>query len=369
MRIDPVQIRRKLHQIPEIAFGEHKTKALILSELGQLSAIKIHEFRNSPAVLVEYTKGSGAYKLFRADMDALPVFEKTSCNFQSTHEGLMHACGHDVHMAILLGFISEVTKLAVEQNLLFLFQPAEEGKGGAQSVLEEGIIQSFEIEAAFALHVNPKLGLNQVSTKSGIFFAIPQEFDVTFYGKTAHVAFPEAGKDALKAGINFYQRMQESIAVMHSEERCIFHIGKLNSGLIRNIIADECKLEGTHRTLSKAMSSRLNELIKTNAKACAEELDLYFRVDFLCSYEPVVNDETIYKAFVQTCNTIGIEFIESATYMTGEDFGYFTSLYPGLLFWLGANDPEHDLHSEFFLPDEACIETGIKMFMALAVSK
>ncbi len=365
MMFDPIQLRRQLHQIPEIAFNEHRTKSLLMSYLQEMDAIKIHEFANSPGILVEYSHGEGSYKLFRADMDALPVTEQTGCDFASKSPGMMHACGHDVHMAILMGLIAQVVNTRPEKNLLFLFQPAEEGKGGAETILAEGLIQRFEIESAYALHVNPHLGLNQVSTKAGIFFAIPQEFDVCFHGKSAHVAFPEEGRDAMAGGMEFYQRMKRECHQYSLEERLIFHVGKLQSGVIRNVIADHCKLEGTHRTLTKTMRDRVNAAIKQQAADSARDLGLEVEVDFLCSYDAVVNDESLYLSFIKTCQQLGVELIPSPVYMTGEDFGFFTSLYPGLLFWLGANDDSHDLHSGSFLPDDACIPIGIRIFFGL----
>ena len=365
MSFDPILIRHQLHQIPELAFNEYKTKALIKSYLDSFGELKIIEFANSTALLAVYSHGEGEYQLFRADMDALPVEEETHCDFISQHAGMMHACGHDVHCAILLGLIQEVCISKPRVNALFLFQPAEEGKGGAEAVLAEGIIQSYPIKAAYALHVNPKLGLNQVSTKAGIFFAIPQEFDVDFIGKSAHAAFPEAGKDAMNGGIKFYQQIKAEIAELVHEEPLIFHVGKISSGAIRNIIADKCKLEGTHRTLSVARKKQLNQMIVDCANRVAKEEQLLCDVDFLCSYEPVVNDPELYERFVETCKNHSVDFIPSPIYMTGEDFGFFTTLYPGLLFWLGANDPDHDLHSGTLLPDDACITNGIKILYQL----
>lgn len=367
MKADPILIRRELHQIPELAFEEYKTKALILSYLQDLKGILIHEFRDSTGILVEYAHGKGKFKLFRADMDALPFHEQTDCDFRSTHAGVMHACGHDVHISILLGLIFEIVERQVPLNILFLFQPAEEGKGGAQRILGENKIQGYPIESAFALHINPKLKLNQISTKAGIFFAIPQEFDVSFHGKTAHAAFPEEGRNALKAGVDFYQAMQAQAQELIKLEPMIFHIGKFKSGVIRNVIPDLCVCEGTHRSLSKWMQEKMNDLIRQEAATAAKQSGVQCEIDFLCSYDPVINDDYLYQKLKGKCPELGVEFIESPIYMTGEDFGYFTSMYPGMLFWLGANDPDHDLHSELLLPDDACIPIGIKIFLSLAL--
>ncbi|NLN85252.1 MAG: N-acetyldiaminopimelate deacetylase, partial [Candidatus Cloacimonetes bacterium] len=199
MSLNLSQIRRELHRVPELAFREHKTKELLLAQLEKLPRIRVQEFSTNTGILVEYSEGNGPYRLFRADMDALPITENTGCAFSSQHPGLMHACGHDIHMTVLLGLIERVVSQALPRNLLFLFQPAEEGEGGAQSVLAEGLIQEYEVEAAFALHVASGLPVGTVSSRAGIFFGIPQEFDVSFIGRSAHAAFPEKGVNALFA--------------------------------------------------------------------------------------------------------------------------------------------------------------------------
>jgi N-acetyldiaminopimelate deacetylase len=366
--INLFEIRQQLHQIPEIAFQEFKTKELLLSYLTDLPGITIHQFKTNTGILIEYSKGKGEYQLFRADMDGLPIQEATGCEFSSQHAGMMHACGHDVHMAILLGLIFWVVETKPQQNLLFLFQPAEEGQGGAESIISEGLLQKYQIKSAFALHVNGNLPLNTISAKAGIFFAIPQEFDVEFIGKSAHAAFPANGKDALRAGVEFYQQMHNSIQKQFGSEQVIFNIGELHSGTVRNVIPDKCVLKGTHRTLTKATRDLINAEIKTLATAIAKQYKLKFKFTPLCTYDPVVNDGHLYEQLKQACNALAIDFRESKTYMTGEDFGFFTSLYPGLLFWLGAGENEHNLHSDCFLPDANCIPTGINLLYSFAIT-
>lgn len=362
------EIRQELHRIPEIAFQEFRTKELILSYLEGFKDIVIHQFKNNTGILVEYTHGKGEYKLFRADMDALPITEATGCAFASQHEGMMHACGHDIHMTILLGLINWVEQTQPHKNLLFLFQPAEEGEGGAESIIAEGLLQKYPISSAFALHVSGNLPLNTISAKAGIFFAIPQEFDLEFIGKSAHAAFPENGKDALKAGVEFYEKMQSFVQDEFKNEQVIFNIGEMQSGIIRNIIPDKCVLKGTHRTLDKTTRDKINTEIDRIAKEIAEKHKLEYKVTLLCTYDPVVNDAALYEQLKKACSSLAIDFVESRTFMTGEDFGFFTSLYPGLLFWLGAGEEAHDLHSNQFLPDENCIPTGMNILYNFIVT-
>ncbi len=370
--MDPVALRHQLHQIPEIAFAEHATKALLLDTLAQIigqadSRWQVHEFKNSTGILAVYTGAEGDYKLFRADMDALPVKENSSCSFPSTHEGFMHACGHDVHMAILMGLIAQIALLKPATNLMFLFQPAEEGKGGAQSVLAEGIIQSYPVRSAYALHVASGLPVGSISSKAGIFFGIPQEFDVRFIGKASHVAYPEQGINALHAGRNFLTMMDEAVAELAKTERVIYHVGKMSAGDIRNIIPALCTLEGTHRSLKSEVRDTMNNLTTELAAKSAESYGAKAEVEFLCSYDAVVNDASLVQQLSAACHELDLDYREAEIAMTGEDFGFFTTLYPGLLFWLGSGC-EHPLHSDKFFPLDDSLAVGVKLFTHLALS-
>ena len=371
---DPIFLRHELHKIPEIAYQEHKTKALILKYLQELTSTRgvkdlfeIIEFPESTGILVVYAAGAEAedYQLFRADMDALPLSELTACDFASEHEDMMHACGHDVHMAVLLGLIQRVWIMRPKRNLLFLFQPAEEGSGGAESILAAGILQRYPITAAYALHVGSDLPVGTVSSKAGIFFGIPQEFDVKFIGKAAHVAFPEKGINALTCALDFFAGILPAVEELKKTERVIFHVGKMTAGTIRNIIAAESLLQGTHRTLNRKTKETINELIKTQAERAAVKNKAKVEVKLLGSYDPVVNAAALVERLKDYCTELGYEFIEAETVMTGEDFGFFTSVYPGLLFWLGSGCKEA-LHSEHFLPEDDCINVGIDLMWALA---
>lgn len=368
-------LRERLHQNPELAFEEHKTAAILLEFLDKqlrkhpqnASKFKILRFKNSPGILIEYSAGTGAYRLFRADMDALPIVEDTECDFASLNHGCMHACGHDVHMTILMGLICRCLELAPDQNLLFLFQPAEEGKGGAMSILDEGLIQRYEIEAVIALHIASDMPVGTISSRPGVFFGIPQEFDVNFRGKSAHVAFPEKGNDAIASAVAFAQMMRNDIAQLAKDERVIYHIGKIGGGSIRNVIAESCSLEGTHRSIKREIKDKMNQLTLDNAKKAAALTGSTFRVDFLCSYDAVVNDAGLVEQLKRACEAEGVIYQEAEIAMTGEDFGFYTTLYPGLLYWLGSDCP-HPLHSPRFLPSHKSIDVGVALMWHLIQS-
>jgi len=358
--MDLYSVRKKLHQIPEIAYQEIQTQNLILSLFNNSPLLKIHTFKTT-GILFEYTVNQSEYILYRSDMDALPILEKTDCDFQSLNNGVMHACGHDVHMTILIGFMDWVLNNKPNHNLLFLFQPAEEGEGGAEAIIKTGIFDNFKIKAAFALHISGAFPTGTVASKSGVLFGIPQEFDIIVKGKSSHVALPHNGKDAFMAACDFYQTMNQlTTKKFHPIQPVVFHIGLVNAGTMRNSLAEECIMKGTTRTLSKENHDKMNQLIINSAQHTARTHDLEIFVKFPNTYDPVINNHDLNEKLKSVCDD-KIKYVETEASMTGEDFGFFTTMYPALLFWLGT-DCHEDLHSASFLPDEKSIDVGIELY-------
>lgn len=364
--LDLIEIRKDLHRIPELSFEEFRTKEYILNILKKFNEIKIQIF-NFPCILVEYSHGEGAYKLIRSDMDALPITDETDCDFKSTHQGKMHACGHDMHMTILIGLIEKVISSKIEQNILFLFQPAEEGKGGAKRILETGILNKYIISEVYALHVKGDIPVGVVSAKPGIFFANTEEIDVLFKGIGAHVALAERGKDALNAGFEFYRLVNEKVKENFKDQKTILcKFGKITAGTVRNAIAANCKLEGTIRALSEEDHNLLRQIVKESVDEISRKLNIHGEFKNFNYYRALKNNEVLYEKLKETINRTSYKFKEADILMGGEDFGFFAEKYTGLFFWLGANQgEEQDLHSSKFLPDEKAIDVGIEIFLKL----
>ncbi|MBC8384263.1 MAG: amidohydrolase [Candidatus Cloacimonetes bacterium] len=358
--LDLYEIRKDLHRIPELGFEEVKTVNYILSVLNKYSCLKIHTFK-FPGIIAEYSHWKGKYKLFRADLDALPIHEKTNCDFQSEHPGKMHACGHDIHLTVLIGLIERVIENNVKENILFLFQPAEEGKGGAQEILKTGILDKYDIEEVFALHVSGKLPVGAISSKAGIFFANTEEFDVLIKGKDAHVAFPENGIDALNSGNEYYRTVINRIKQNFTIPRSIIcAFGKMTAGKVRNAVASECKLEGTFRTFFKDDREKIKGILERTASEISKKNGVKCELKYLSNYSAVKNNKFLYDKLKQNCATLNYKFAEAEAVLAGEDFGFLTDKYKGLLFWLGARgDKVFDLHSSSFLPDKKAIDVGI----------
>ena len=249
----------------------------------------------------------------------------------------------------------------LKQNILFLFQPAEEGHGGAEHIIKTGIFNNYKIKSAYALHVTGSYPTGSVAVKPGILMGIPQEFNIEFIGKSSHVATPHKGKDAFLAGMAFYHEMIMQITKRFpAQEPIIFHIGKMTAGTVRNIIPEFCSFEGTFRCLKKDIREKMIELMNSVAQSIEISHGVKVNITILCSYDPVINDEKLTESFIKTLpSDIAIHTAETS--MVGEDFGFFSGMYPSVMFWLGTDCPE-DLHSSKFLADEKSIDVALNVY-------
>lgn len=363
-----LQLRRELHKIPEMGFEEFETQKLLLSNLKKIENIKIITF-NFTGILVKYKVNEKPFKLIRADMDGLSISERTKVDFTSKNPGMMHACGHDIHMTVLFGLIQKVSEERPQQNLLFIFQPAEEGRGGAKRLLDAGIFDNYQISEAYALHVSDAFQTGEIASKPNIFFANTQEIEIEFIGKSAHVAFPEFGKDALAAAADFYLYIQKMIKTKFPEKkRVIAAFGKIKGGTAMNAVAAKCKLDGTFRAFDQADRIELRNLIEKTAEFVSKKYDLSHKINYLAYYCEVENNPKLFAKLKKNITTTDYKLIDTQRVFTGEDFGFFAKKYPGLLFWLGCraqNQKKIGLHSPNFLPDEKAIEVGVDIFWRL----
>lgn len=360
------KIRKELHMIPELGFQEFKTTEFLKKILENYPGIKIITF-DFIGLLIEYSHSKGSYKLFRSDMDGLPIQEDKIYPFHSRHHGMMHACGHDIHMTILLGLIEKVVSENLQENLLFVFQPAEEGQGGAERILKTGILDKYDISEAFALHVNGHIPLGTIESKPGVFFANTQEITVKFSGRSAHVAFPQNGRNALAAGAEFYLNLHDTIKERFpGHKKAICEFGLMKAGTVMNAIAAECILDGTMRAFEDEDWDILKAIIENSARESAKKYDLNSEIIYKNFYKRVVNNPDLFEKVKLLSGVLGINFIDAEAVFAGEDFGYFADRYPGLLFWLGVHSgTKMDLHSSDFLPDEKAINIGINIFYDL----
>jgi len=359
--ISPIELRHKLHQTPELMFQEFETTRLLLEAVGALPKIIVH--RPTPTgLVVEYKVNDGDFLLFRADIDALPIQEDTGLEFASTNE-CMHACGHDVHSSVLYGFLQKVIEQNIEQNMLFLFQPGEEGGGGAKSVIDTGIFDKYQIRHAFALHVSDDYPIGAIASTPGTLFAAAIELDIIIHGKQAHVAFPSRGINALTAMRMF---LDDTDAIVKSyDEPVLFGCGKINSGTVRNIIPAIARAECTIRALSVETLQDMIEQFKEALQNIAEEMGIRFELHQNSPYTEVRVDDALYGLCKKELSTI-FQFIDCGYKMTAEDFGLFSRTYPSFMAWLGTSKGEHyGLHTPKFFPPDEAIQKGIEAFTCM----
>jgi N-acetyldiaminopimelate deacetylase len=367
MSIDPfVEIRRKLHQIPEQGFAEYKTQQFILDYLKGLPAARLEVQTWRTGVLVK-VKGTAPSRLigYRADMDGLPIHEDTRYPFRSQHEGYMHACGHDLHMAIALGALTHFVNQPVQDDLLFIFQPAEEGPGGAKPMLASGILKESKPDMILSLHIAPEYPVGKIATKEGILFANTSELFVDLKGKGGHAAYPHQANDMVVAASYLVTQLQTIIARnINPLDAGVITIGKIEGGTKQNIIAEKARLEGTIRTLSMESMEKIKSRIESLVRGIEEGFSCEVRIDYGSNYCQVFNHPTLTREFMtwlsEASQTLGIQLIECQEAMTGEDFGYFLEEIPGFMFWLGVDTP-YGLHHAKLEPNEQSIAVAVRL--------
>ncbi|MGE5499594.1 MAG: amidohydrolase, partial [Syntrophothermus sp.] len=330
MYLSPVELRHMLHKNPELMFKEFESTKVILENISKLDGLIIHR-PTETGLVAEYTVNDGDYILFRADIDALPIKEETGLEFASVN-GCMHACGHDVHASILYGFAEYVSKSRPDKNILFLFQPGEEGGGGAEKVINTGIFDKFNISKAFAIHVTDEYPKGTLASTSGVLFASAFEIDIEITGKSAHVAFPENGIHSLDALRRFLDKTDRLLT--EQKERVIFGYGRVESGSVRNIIPAYTRAECTIRTLSRKKSQEFLEGLKAKLDEVAAETGITYKISNGALYSEVNVDDKLFRQ-LSTSLSKKYKFIDCGSKMTGEDFGFFSNIYPSMMIWFG----------------------------------
>ena len=363
--LDYLNIRRDLHQIPEIGLEEYKTHAYLMQVIDGLTAgLDFVEIRTWRTGILVFIKGSSPDKTigWRTDIDGLPIVEETGLDFASTHGGRMHACGHDMHMTVALGLLEQAVSAQPIHNLLFLFQPAEENEAGGMLMYEDDAFGDWLPDEFYGLHVRPDLKVGDIATNRGTLFAGTCEVKLTFKGKGGHAAFPHEANDALVAASYFITQVQTIVSRnVDPIEGAVVTFGSLHAGTTNNVIAETAFLHGTIRTLTREMNlltqKRLREIAEGIAQSFGLELDLELKQS---GYLPVENHPGLADELMDFFQKEeGVQLIDIAPAMTGEDFGYLLSKVNGVMFWLGVDSP-YALHHPKMTPDEAALPFAIE---------
>lgn len=358
-----VNIRRDLHQIPELGFQEFKTQQYILNYIATLPQERIQIKTWKTGIFVRVLGAAPTKTIgYRADMDGLPIDEQTDVPFRSTHEGRMHACGHDMHMAIALGVLTYVVHHPIRDDMLFIFQPAEEGPGGALPMLESDEMKQWMPDMILALHIAPEYPVGTIATKEGLLFANTSELFIDLIGKGGHAAFPHETKDMVVAASALIMQLQTVVSRnVNPLDSAVITIGKLTSGTVQNVIAERARLEGTIRTLSPEAMEKVKGRIEAIVRGIEVAYDCEAHIDYGAMYYQVYNDEKLTNEFMQFVEKeTNVRLIRCQEAMTGEDFGYMLARIPGFMFWLGVQSP-FGLHHAKLNPNEEAIHVAIQL--------
>ncbi|GAB2702693.1 N-acetyldiaminopimelate deacetylase [Paenibacillus thermoaerophilus] len=357
-----VRIRRDLHRIPEPGFQEFKTQAYLLNYIATLPQDRLEVRKWRTGILVK-VKGTAPKRTlgYRADMDGLPIAEETNYDFHSEHPGFMHACGHDLHMAIGLGVLTSIAERPLADDFVIAFQPAEEGPGGALPMLQSEEFRQWRPDQIVALHIAPEYKVGTIATRPGLLFANTSELFIDLRGKGGHAAFPHLANDMVVAAAHLLTQLQTIVSRnLDPLDSAVITVGKIEGGTKQNIIAETSRLEGTIRTFS----ADTMKLVKSRIEAVVAGIEASFgcaaSIDYGANYHQVFNDERLTREFMDWLSARpDIRAVECRPAMTGEDFGYMLADIPGFMFWLGVDTP-YGLHHAKIEPAEEAIDLAIR---------
>jgi hippurate hydrolase len=375
--------RRNLHRIPELDFDLPETSAYVKAVLSRLSCEVIPAGRTG--LCAYFDAGASDTVAFRSDMDALPIAEANDCDYASTHAGKMHACGHDGHMAILLGFAEELSRRmaapsrnAPPHNALLVFQAAEETVGGAEDIRNSGVFDRYRVSNVFGLHLWPGYEKGAVVCRKGAFMAGACVLRVDLFGKSVHAAAAETGVDALLAGARFVEdayRMERGI--LPDDVFRVLKFGVFKSGTATNVLSGHTVIRGTMRCFEDETRNRLEEGLRAVAADTERAFGCRVEIDFLEGCSAVRNDPVLFDRCKDIlCGRAGrrlpdgddgaaFPFAEAdKPTMTSEDFSVYQQMTPGVFFHvgLGHNTPLHSVNFDF---DESVLPIGVKLFLRL----
>ena len=370
-----VDIRRRLHRIPERGFAEVKTQRVIMETLNALGI----PYTTERTWVVGVIEGGlpGEVVALRADMDALPLEEPEGLPFRSEHPGMMHACGHDAHMTMVLGAAKVLMAMRdrLPGTVKLLFQPAEETDGGAEPMVQRGVMENPHVDRVYGLHVQPYLPVGVIETRAGTLNASTDDVELTILGRSSHGAYPESGADAIVCAAQVITSLQTLVSRNVSPlASAVLSLGMISGGTAGNIICDRVTLRGTLRTANGEIRAMMKRRIGEVASGVAAAMGCTAEVRITSGYAALVNDEAEAGRVMRVgARLLGEKNVvrKAAPSMGGEDFSFFCERVPGAFFHLGCvkkeDMPAPLLHSRDFHLDEDCLTVGAMMHVALVL--
>lgn len=363
-----IRLRHDLHRIPELGFKEIETKIKVAATLRDLG-LEVHE---NVGVIGVLKSGNGNKAIaLRAELDALPISEMSKHDYVSKYSGVMHACGHDGHMSMLLGAAVQLAKTRdFDGTVFFIFQPNEEHGLGARAMINEGVLDRFPVEEIYAIHNLPGAPLGQVSTRSGLICSSESLFEINIKGQGGHSAMPQSGVDAITVGSELVQALQTIVSrKIAPGAGTVVSVTEFLSDGQRNILAGYGLLKGDVRTRSEQNRLSVEAFMRQIATGIGQAHDACIDVNFKTEFIETINAHLPTSAVLRTARAIGLKTIDNIEPMSfSEDFAHFNNAVPGCLLLMGngKDGPNgQPLHSNNYDFNDALLPIGVKFWCAL----
>jgi amidohydrolase len=373
-----VRYRRHFHAHPELSLEEYETAAFIARELGPCGFDGIRTGVGKTGVLATL-KGAtpGPVTLLRADMDALPIEELNDAAYRSLRDGVMHACGHDGHMAILLAAARDLARRRheIRGTLVFCFQPGEEGSAGNKLMIEDGALEDPYVDRTFALHLFSGLEAGKVGIRDGAFFAASDRFDIELIGKGGHGAMPQSAIDPVVAAAQLVVMLQTIVSrEVAPKDPVVVTVGSLHAGTTFNVIPDRAQLLGTVRAFDPLVRQSLPARLERIVEGVCDALRLDYEFEYQWGYPPTVNDPATNDVVrAVACNVVGAQNVVDPhdVILWAEDMAFMQEQRPGAYFVVGARGETRGIepqHSPRYDIDESALDVGYKMMVGIGLS-
>jgi len=372
---DLVALRRDLHAHPELAFEERRTAGLVAQSL-RLLGLEVHGGLGGTGVVGTLRCGSGTRSVgLRADMDALPMIELGRSAHASRTQGVHHGCGHDGHTSMLIGAARQLARTRrFDGTVHFIFQPAEEGRGGARAMIDDGLFEHFPCDSVYALHNWPDLPLGHAQTRAGPIMAAADRFDIVLRGRGGHAAQPHHTPDAILAASQLIAQLHTIVSRrIDPGESAVLSVTRIEGGQSHNVMPAQVSITGTVRTFDAASQDRIEAALRATVDGVALASGLQAEVDYVRYYPATVNTDAETALALAAANAIGLK-TETAprAAFTSEDFAFMLKRRPGAYLWLGqaradpGPDGEPALHHPCYDFNDDALPLGVRWFCEVA---
>jgi amidohydrolase len=373
LRESIVATRRDFHQHPEVSWQETRTQRVVLERLNSLGIAGVRPVARTGATALIEGGSPGPCVLWRADMDALPVPEKSNLPYASKNDGVMHACGHDAHMAIALGIaqVLSARREGLAGSVRFVFQPAEEAAGGAQACIDDGVLDSPPVDVALGLHISADLPLGAINVAPGPFFAAPTAFRITIEGRGGHAAAPHQTVDAIVVAAHVITALQTVVSRSAGpSDSAVLTVGKIAGGFRGNVIAESATMSGTIRSYTDAVRETLLRRTDEIVAGVCSAFGASYKFEHSTTCPPLVNDPGVTAFVIEMAQEFfGPGAIYGAPSMGAEDMAVFLGRRPGCYFWLGGRNEANGIagrhHDPAFVIDEDALLLGVEFGLRL----